>query len=90
MVVNDAPLGHILNNLDATERVVLWGIEPSPRNITYEKCDAIKSQVLPDFLMHWMENQLPEKPDMSYLWTMHFDGSKRKDGAGVGVILTSP
>ena len=25
---------------------------------------------------------------MSYLWTMHFDGSKRKDRAGV--ILTSP
>ena len=37
-----------------------------------------------------MENQLPDKPDMSYLWTMHFDGSKRKDGAGAGVILTSP
>ena len=90
VVVNDAPLGHILNNPDATGRVALWGIELSPRDITYEKRGAIKSQVLPDFLVHWMENQLPDKPDMSYLWTMHFDGSKRKDGAGAGVILTSP
>ena len=90
VVVNDAPLGHILNNPDATGLVMLWGIELSPQDITYEKRDAIKSQVLPDFLMHWMENQLPDKPDMSYLWTMHFDGSKRKDGVGAGLILTSP
>ena len=52
MVVNDAPLGHILNNPDATGRVALWGIELSPRDITYEKRGAIKSQVLPDFLVH--------------------------------------
>ena len=27
---------------------------------------------------------------MSNNWTMYFDGSKRKEGAGAGVILTSP
>src|SRR4051812_25106272 len=37
-----------------------------------------------------MELQLPDTPDMTQSWTMHFDGSKREAGAGVGVILTSP
>ena len=90
MVVNEAPLNSILNNPEATGRVALWGIELSPLDIIYEKRHAIKSQFLPDFLVHWMEMQLPDTPDMTQSWTMHFDGSKREAGAGSGVILTSP
>jgi hypothetical protein len=37
IVVNEAPLSNILNNPEATRRVSLWGIELSPRDITYEK-----------------------------------------------------
>ena len=37
-----------------------------------------------------MELQLPDTPDMTQSWTMHFDNSKREAGAGAGVILTSP
>ena len=90
MVVNEAPLNSILNNPEATGRMALWGIELSPLDIVYEKRHAIKSQVLPDFLVHWMELQLPDTLDMSQSWTMHFDGSKREAGVGSGVILTSP
>ena len=58
MVVNEAPLNSILNNPEATGRVALWGIELSPLDIIYEKRNAIKSQVLPDFLVHWMDLRL--------------------------------
>jgi ribonuclease HI len=51
---------------------------------------AIKSQVLPDFHAEWLELQAPKKPDMSSSWTMYFDGSKRNEGAGAGIVLTSP
>ena len=51
--------------------MALWGIELSPLDIVYEKRHAIKSQVLPDFLVHWMELQLPDTPDMTQSWTMH-------------------
>ena len=34
--------------------------------------------------------QLPSVPDTSSCWTMYFDGSKRNEGAGAGVILISP
>ena len=89
VVVNEAPLSNILNNPEATGRVSLWGIELSPRDITYEKRKAIKSQILPDFVAEWMEIQNTEPPDLSSTWHMKFDGSKRTEGAGAGVILVS-
>jgi hypothetical protein len=89
-VVTSAPLGNILNNTDATGRVSLWGITLGPREITYQRRTAIKSQVLPDFIAEWTEAQLPQLPDTSSEWTLYVDGSKRTTGAGAGVVLTSP
>jgi ribonuclease HI len=88
-VVNEAPLLNILNNPAATGRVSLWGIELSPLDITYEKWKAIKSQVLLDFTAEWLELQNTGPPDLSSVWTMYFDGSKRVQGAGAGVVLIS-
>jgi hypothetical protein len=90
IVVNKAPLSNILNNPEATGRVSLWGIELSPLDITYEKRKAIKSQVLPDFTAEWLKLQNTGPPDLSSVWTMYFDGSKRVQGAGAGVVLISP
>jgi len=89
-VVTHAPLSDILNNPEATGRVAKWGIELSPRDITYKPRDVIKSQVLADFIAEWTEVQTPGPPDLSNSWTMYFDGSKRNEGAGAGVVLTSP
>ena len=89
-VVTHAPLSDILNNPEATGRVAKWGIELSPRDITYKPRDVIKSQVLADFIAEWTEVQTPGPPDRSNSWTMYFDGSKRNEGAGAGVVLTSP
>jgi hypothetical protein len=52
VVVNDALLSNILNNPEVTGRVSLWGIELSPHDIAYKRRTAIKSQVLPDFIVH--------------------------------------
>jgi ribonuclease HI len=90
IVVNEAPLSNILNNPEATGRVSLWVIELSPLDITYEKRKAIKSQVLLDFTIEWLELQNTGSPDLSGIWTMYFDGSKRFQGAGAGVVLISP
>jgi ribonuclease HI len=89
-VVNKAPLSNILNNPSATGRVSLWGIELSPLDITYEKRKAIKSQVLPDFTAEWLKLQNTGPPDLSSVWTMYFDGSKRIQGVGARVVLISP
>jgi ribonuclease HI len=68
----------------------MWGIELSPEDITYERRKAIKSQVLPNFIAEWTETQTPGPPDMSSSWTVYFDGSKRAQGAGAGMVLVSP
>jgi ribonuclease HI len=90
IVVNEASLSNILNNPLATGRVSLWGIELSPLDITYEKRKAIKSQALLNFTAEWLELQSTGPPDLSSVWTMYFDGSKRVQGARAGVVLISP
>jgi hypothetical protein len=83
VVVASSPLASILNNLDSTGCVSLWGITLGPWQ------SAIQSQVLPDFITEWTEAQLPELPDMSNTWTIYVDSSKRVSGPGAGVILVS-
>ena len=89
-VVSTAPMGTIINNSDATGRVAKWGIELSAFDINYKPRDAIKSQVLADFLVDWTEapegTPIPEPEP----WVMHFDGSKQHQGSGAGVTLKSP
>jgi ribonuclease HI len=51
---------------------------------------AIKSQVLADFLAEWTDTQLPTAPIQAELWTMYFDGSLMKTGAGTGLLFISP
>ena len=76
-VVSSAPLADILNNPEATGQVAEWNIELSPRDLQFKHPTAIKAQVLPDFLVEWMEVQTPGPPDLSNSWKMFFDGSKR-------------
>jgi len=59
-------------------------------HITYAPREAIKSQVLPDFVVEWTEARLPPKPVDEEYWVMHFDGSVKRTGAGVGLVFTSP
>jgi ribonuclease HI len=54
------------------------------------KIKSIKSQILPDFTAEWLELQNTGPPNLSSVWTMYFDGSKRVEGAGAGVVLISP
>src|SRR5215216_90037 len=89
-VISKTPLSDIINNSDATGRLVKWGIELAAFEITYKRRDAIKSQALADFIADWME--MPDAtplPEPEY-WVMHFDGSKLLNGSGAGVFLQSP
>jgi len=89
-VVRSVLLSDILNNPGATGRVTQWNIELSPRDLQFRHPTTIKAQVLPDFLVEWMEVQTPCPPDLLNSWKIFFNGSKRKQGAGAGVVLISP
>jgi ribonuclease HI len=58
--------------------------------ISFAPRKAIKSQVLADFVAEWVDTQLPAALIQSELWTMFFDGSLMKTGAGVGLLFISP
>jgi len=58
--------------------------------LTYAPRKAIKSQALADFVIEWTDTQLPPAQVQAELWTMYFDGSLMKIGAGVGLLFISP
>jgi ribonuclease HI len=58
--------------------------------ISFAPRKAIKSQVLADFLAKWVDTQLPTALIQAELWTMYFDGSLMKTGAGAGLLFISP
>jgi hypothetical protein len=65
-----------LTNPDATGRVSQWAIRLAPHDIFYINQTSIKSQVLPDFFVDWIQSQTPTAPDMSGSWIVYFNGSK--------------
>ena len=51
---------------------------------------AIKSQVLADFVAEWTDTQLPPAQIQAECWTMYFDESLMKTGAGAGLLFILP
>jgi hypothetical protein len=58
-MVTNFPLGDILHNRDATERISKWAVELGALNIDFTPRKAIKSQALVDFIAEWIEIQQP-------------------------------
>ena len=50
----------------------------------------IKSQTLADFITERTEVQMPPAAIDQEYWTMYFDGSLMKKGAGAGLVFVSP
>jgi ribonuclease HI len=46
--------------------------------------------VLSDFVAEWIEVQTPPKEKELEYWTINFDGSLQLQGAGAGILVTSP
>jgi hypothetical protein len=83
-------LGEILNNREATSTSAKWAIELSMYGIVYKPRTAIKAQALSDFVAEWIEIQTPPKERELEYWTINFDGSVQLQGAGAGILVTSP
>ena len=84
------PLSEVIKNGEATGRIAKWSVELMSETLTYAPRKAIKSQALVDFVAEWTDSQLPPAQVQSELWTMYFDGSLMKTGAGAGLLFISP
>jgi ribonuclease HI len=89
-VVSSFPLGEIIQSREASGRIAKWAVEIMGETISFAPRKAIKSQVLADFVAEWVDTQLPTAPIQPELWTMFFDGSLMKTGAGIGLLFVSP
>jgi ribonuclease HI len=58
--------------------------------LAYAPRKAIKSQILADFVAEWTDTQLPPPQIQAECWTLYFDGSVMKTGAGTGLLFVSP
>jgi ribonuclease HI len=83
-------LGEILNNREATEKIATCAIELSMYDIVYKPRTTIKAQALSDFMAEWTEIQTPSREIELEYWTINFDGSLQLQGAGAGILVTSP
>jgi hypothetical protein len=88
-VVSSFPLGEIIQNPDAAGRIAKWSVELMGETLAYAPRKAIKSQILADFVAEWTDTQLPPAQIQAECWTIYFDGSVMKIGAGTGLLFIS-
>jgi hypothetical protein len=90
VVPSSFTLGEIIRNHDAKGRIVKWSVELGEFEIEFFPRQAIKSQILTDFVSEWSEIQMPPPKERPEHWIMYFDGALNLEGADVGVLLISP
>jgi hypothetical protein len=87
-IVSSYGLGEVIQNQGAMGRITKWVVDLMGEGITYASQATIKSQVLTNFVIEWIETGMPLAPVEQEYWTMYFDGSLKK--TGVGLIFVSP
>jgi hypothetical protein len=58
-VVSSFPLGEILHSRDMVGRIVKWSVELGELDLKFCPRQAIKFQILADFVSEWIETQQP-------------------------------
>jgi hypothetical protein len=59
VVPSSFPLGGIIRNRDANGCIIKWAVEIGAFEIKFCPRQAIKSQILADFVSEWTEIQMP-------------------------------
>nr|XP_025678964.1 uncharacterized protein LOC112778912 [Arachis hypogaea] len=75
-------------------RLEKWMLALTEFDLQYVPAKAVKGQVIADFLVDNskdLNDQWANIVDVEVnYWKLYFDGSKHKDGAGVGILIISP
>jgi hypothetical protein len=89
-VSSTQPLGDILKNKEASDRIGKWAIELSQFEITYVPRTAIKSQALADFMADWTPSVQSIPQPSNQAWVIFTDGAWGQSGAGASTVLVAP
>jgi hypothetical protein len=83
-------LGEIIRSRDANGHIVKWLVELGEFEIEFCPRQAIKSQILADFMSEWTEIQMPPPKERPKHWILYFNSALNLEGEGTGVLLISP
>ena len=86
-VLTDHPLKKAVNKLEAAGWLIQWAIELSEFDVRYQPRNAIKAQVLVDFIAEFSPNR--SELDEVWIWVIKVDGSSTLYAGGIGIILKS-
>ncbi|XP_071718406.1 uncharacterized protein [Rutidosis leptorrhynchoides] len=95
-VLTDLPVKHVLSTLAISGRLAKWAIELGAFEISYLPRTSIKGQVLADYLekmtgeLEVIHERTQLKPPQHEIWDLYTDGASCIEGAGSGLVLTSP
>ncbi|GJW01120.1 reverse transcriptase domain-containing protein [Tanacetum coccineum] len=99
-VITDQPIKHILSKTEASGKLEKYVVELGAYNITFMPRNAVKGQVLTDFLSEAPEGEkaesyfrMPKVPlerDNIESWTLLTDGASNPKGSGAGLVLIRP
>ena len=92
-VPTEYPMKQVLHKPETSGRLMKWALELSEFVIRFKPKNAIKGQVLAEFVMEFTPSKLAEDtremPDLP-IWKLFIDGAANAQGSGAGLILTSP
>ena len=87
-VLTDHPFKKAMNKLEATRRLIQWVVELSEFDVRYWPREAIKAQLLADFIAKFTPTHGQQTKDQgSKEWIVNVDGSSTQHAREVGVVL---
>ncbi|GJU31588.1 reverse transcriptase domain-containing protein [Tanacetum coccineum] len=99
-VITDQPIKQILSKTEASEKLEKYAVELGAYNITFEPRNAMKGQVLANFITETPDEESPKKyfrtpkitpkRDETEEWTLFTDGGSSLKGSGAGLVLIGP
>ena len=76
--------------MEAAGQLIQWAIEFSEFNVRYQPRNAIKAQVLADFIAEFTPSQRElDELDEAQKWVINVESSSTLYAGGIGVILKS-
>ncbi|GJS50812.1 reverse transcriptase domain-containing protein [Tanacetum coccineum] len=99
-VITDQPIKNILSRTEASGKLEKYAIEIGTYKISFMPWNAVKGQVLADFLSDAPDGEredeyfrMPEVPpeiDDTEAWTLYMDGAANSKGLRAGLVLIGP
>ena len=76
--MTDHPLKKSMNKLEATGQLIQWAIELNEFDVKYQPRNAIKAQVLADFIAEFASGHGDlDELEGNRTWVVHVDGSSK-------------